>query len=510
MRSWRRNAFVLLAVLPLVLGTLTAIIDRFLPFAESSLRALLVGDSDVAVRAGLVLALLMTGIGLGASAELLFPRRGRALMLDLMPVGVGARFADAWLARVLGLLPLLAGLLVVALLVARPEGMPPASTLLAWAWRLTCVGIALAGLELVAVLILVRVRGWRPLVIVGLGALLLAAAILPASAASQRGDLAGAVRLGARVVLAPWAPPAAQIGAVLTDAVAVGAGSSQAGAEQTSMAAAAAAAPLLPVTAVGMLYALIGAGLALRWLRRERESALAQARGGPRRGGRLLDRLAARRIPALRAPAPRALWVRDLLLVLRRFSPAVDVAAIVAAAALCLATVTLHLQIATFWRSRFALLTISLAVLALAALVPFVLRHQLPRAWLERTSGVEPTAIWRAKLWLARALGLPAAVVGAGLLLTLGPGDLAARGLDAATALLAAWMITTIIGLACFEIAERPVVGLVFGGLVAGALVALLILYRNLAPAWIAGYFLLANTISDRATRRVRFTEVAR
>lgn len=478
-RALRAEAFALAVLAPLVLGTLAVVGGRLLPLFGPGIRRLLEPGAGGFGFAAMVLALLITAAGLGATFDELYPRQGRSLLLDCLPVALGPRFADLWSGRVFGLMPWLAGILVLAMLLARGAAMPAWTLAGVWVLRVAGALVVLAGLQIVAVLVLVRFGAWRPAVLAGIAAVLMVPAL-------------GRPSAPVAIVLLPWRVPAAQIGTVLAQA----AGLEVAPRAHTSAWATCAAA---------LMLMLLGALLAHRWQRRTRQSARAQAHGGSRRAGRWLARLAR---PL--EPAPRALWVRDLLLVLRRFSPAVDVAAVLSLAALAAAASALRLEGSAFWRARLAMLWIAAAVLALVALVPFVLRHQLPRAWIERAAGVAPAAIWRAKLWLARTLALPPALAGALALLALAPGDRLARALDAATVLAAAWMVASIIGLASFEIAERPGIGVVFGGLVAGAMAALLILYRALAPAWILGYLLLASTVADRATRRLRFTGVQR
>lgn len=491
-RAFQQNAFVLVVLTPLVFGALIAIVDRFVPVLRSTVQTLLGASAPGPAPVTLVLAVVLTAIGLTGASHEIFPRRGRRLLLDLMPVPPRARYASAWLSRWMAQMTMMTGVLALgwALARTRSEGRPDAATsavgaaeLLSWATHLAVAAAVLGGIEIALVLLLVRLRAWRPAAIFGGSAALSVVALLPAAWISPT---------VAPVVLAPWSMPAAAMSRVLRGGAGVETGYC----------------PLASPWVAGLSLAasFVGAGwLFARWQRSLWQSALAQSRGGPRRGGRVLEGLLGR-MPS----APRALLIRDLLLVLRRFSTAVDVAAIAAVGALGVATLVPRLALSPFWASRVPLLLAAGAVLSTVAIVPFVLRHQLRGAWIERSSGAEPTAIWRAKLWLARILAIVPTTIGCVLVLVLSSGGLQARLLDVLTLVVASWMVASLIGLASFEIAERPALGLVFGGLVAGAFAALLVLYRDLAYFWIGGYFVLAMSVADRATHRVRFTEVAR
>ena len=486
-RAFKENAFVLLVLMPLVFGALIAVVDRFLPIVRPTIQGLLDDALPGPAPMTLVLAVVLTVIGLTGAAHELFPRGGRGLLLDLMPVAGLPRFVSAWLARLGTQIPFLAAILGLGWALARTETPVGAQVVISWAAHLFAAAVVLAGLEVAVVLLLVRFRGWRPLVILGGGGALAIFAMMPPTIVPAK---------LIPVVLAPWAMPAAAISRVLRQGAGVTAG-------YCPLASPGVAA----LSVIGMT--VVACVLSMRWQRGLRQSALAQARGGPRRAGHILDRLL-RRFPRRFPSAPRALLVRDLLLVLRRFSTAVDVAVLTAVGALVTAAMTTRLTLSPFWSSRVPLLLAAAAVLALVSIVPFVLRHQLPRAWIERSSGAEPAAIWRAKLWLSRLLAVVPFAIGSTLVLVFGAGDRTARFVDVLTLAAASWIIASLIGLASFEIAERPALGLVFGALVASVFASLLVLYRELALFWLFGYLVLASSVADRATHRVRFTEVAR
>ncbi len=300
-------------------------------------------------------------------------------------------------------------------------------------------------------------------------------------------------------MLLPWRAVAVQLRAVLGEALAVPATVADGG--------------LAELAATVVAAYLVAGWLFLRYRRRDLERAAAVGwRSRSARRARALPRLAAgfRRLPIARRESSVATQVgRDLLLVGRRFSPAVVLAAglaLVIEAAVFL--VLPGLGFGDPWTRRFAVLGSVAAEVCLVALVPLLLKHQLPRLWLEKTSGVPPEEVWRAKLWLARLLAAPAVVLGGALLWTL-PGA-SGSGLGAALLqlLAAAWIVASMVGFAAFEIAAQPVLGLLFSSLVGMALAALFVVVPEVWWMWAALYLYLAGKLAARASGRVRFTEV--
>ena len=148
-------------------------------------------------------------------------------------------------------------------------------------------------------------------------------------------------------------------------------------------------------------------------------------------------------------------------------------------------------------------------MLAIVALVPFLLKHQLPRFWIEKSTGVDLERIWAAKLWTAALLALlPFA---AGVVILAAAPDLSSAGKAVAILQLAAaaWIVTSVLALAVFEIAAQPLLGLLFGSLLGLALAALFIFYPQAWWLWAVGYLWVASQIAGRATRRVRLVEVS-
>lgn len=194
----------------------------------------------------------------------------------------------------------------------------------------------------------------------------------------------------------------------------------------------------------------------------------------------------ARHLRRVRLPrAVRALISRDLSLSLRIFSSAVYVSAGMAFLIVVL-LVTLLLtgglpsveetlgglrdfgwMSATWFPSSLAIKTATLlVVVCLASIVPVLVSHQIPHAWLERAAGATGNELWLAKMWYARLLTLPAVIVVyiVGVLAAL-IGN-AALSLSYLLPLLAEclwlwWLASSIIGALCFEMPDRPGLALV-------------------------------------------------
>lgn len=475
------HAFALVVLGPLILGGLFWVVDRYVPIVGDALRGMVTRSAEgVPGPMALALSLLLTATALAGAVEELFPRRSPTLWLDWLPVPAGVRFLAAWTARAsAAFLPVLA-MLAVCLLLARHGAEEGAVAPVEWLLRLALAMLPLIGLELVAALVLIHLRWLRAAPVLALASVLVAATFF----SPTWPWLAW--------LLLPWLPSAAQIETVLGASLSV---------EPTGSVW---AAWWWPLAMAAVLYAL-GGGLARRWQRSDLSVAHAPARPPRPWARRSLLVLTGR----LNRPVA-AQVVRDGLLVLRRFSPAVDVAMLLALLSLAGATTWIErTALSPFGDSRVLLLGSVGAALCLVALVPFVLRHELPHLWVERSAGIDAQALWRAKLWLARLLALPALVAGCLLLLRVPatPGDYAIYCVELVAS---CWIVSSLVGIATFEIAERPLLGLIFSALVAFAWAALMIAYRQFAPYWLIGYAIVAASIADRATHRVRFTRVLR
>jgi hypothetical protein len=97
-----------------------------------------------------------------------------------------------------------------------------------------------------------------------------------------------------------------------------------------------------------------------------------------------------------------------------------------------------------------------LAASTMAALVPVLVAHQSPHFWLERAAGVAGVEAWRAKLYYARAVTLPAAVAAwaVGCLCGASPAFYVVPLLAECVWLW--WIVSTLAGGLAFETPEQP------------------------------------------------------
>jgi hypothetical protein len=214
---------------------------------------------------------------------------------------------------------------------------------------------------------------------------------------------------------------------------------------------------------------LLAFALHRRW--RTPDSEFAKRLGARDRRG-LTGEWAARRFGA--SPAVAAQFARDLQLTLRGFSSAVYVAAgvaalfvVVLAAVLTAGWLPPNAATASWldatWLPKVLAVKFAgvLASVSLVSLVPVLVAHQTPHLWLERATGVAPADVWRAKLWYARAVSLPAplAVWVAGVLCGASPVFYALPLL--AENLWAWWIVSTLAGGLAYEMPDEPGLSLV-------------------------------------------------
>lgn len=200
---------------------------------------------------------------------------------------------------------------------------------------------------------------------------------------------------------------------------------------------------------------------------------------------------------------------RDLRLVARRFSPVVQLAAALALACEALAVaLVVGGRIAAQWHGEVLVIGGVLTVLAWSSVVPFLLSHELPRFWIERSTSVEPERVWGAKALLAGLLAVAPLAVGVGTIVVLLP--LGEAWLPALQLLAAGGSVAAVVGASVFEIAEEPHLGLLFAAFVGLALATLFVAYPKAWFLWLAGAGWVVGMMVDRGARRVRFTEVPR
>lgn len=260
------------------------------------------------------------------------------------------------------------------------------------------------------------------------------------------------------------------------------------------------------------LIAVVTAALAFalheRW--RASDSEFAKRLGARDALGSLGERVAARASGG-RGGAVAVQLARDLQLTLRGFSSAVYVAASVAALVLLLLVALLaggaiRKGEAQGWLSATWLpgaLAVKFAcvvsMVALASLVPVLIAHESPHLWLERAVGVKGEDAWRAKLYTARVLTLPAALCAwlAGVVCGAVPAVYVLPLLVECVWLW--WLVSTLAGGLAYEMPEQPGLSLILTACATAAAGGLT------AFAWPAGLGIYALGVQQLGMRgRVR------
>ncbi len=473
LRRWiGAHAFELFCLAPIIVGGVLWVLDRQLTHLRGPLARLWGQEHPSLGATGLIVCLLLIAFGLPTTFRELYDHRRASGYLDVLPIASTTRFNASVAVEMVRVLPAF-GVLLLAAGALAGDLLPPVADLASRCLRLLAALLTLALGRFVAALLLGHyprlARGWWWLA----GFLVLFAIAAPE-------------RIRWLIFLPLWAP-ATQLQAVVTEALGLaGQGTNSVGFEALALASTA-----------GALYLAARTGY-LAWHRRDLE-VVAPTVGIRRRAIGFLTR---------KTGAIAVQVSRDVTLVLRRFSQAVPLAAGIWLLLDGVSwTVLADDRLPELWRQRLAVAGLALSVLAVVALVPFLLKHQLPRFWIERSTGVDLEQIWRAKLWTAAVLAAAPALVGVAVLSTASI-DLAARGVAILQFLAAAWIVTSIVALAVFEIADQPLLGLLFGALLGLALSALFVFYPKAWWLWAALYVYVASQIAGRATRRVRLLEV--
>lgn len=485
LRTLHAYGFELFALGPVIVGGALWVGNRHLVLMRETLEHTWPADSGPLGAPGgasLGLALGLLALQLPGTFTELYGRRAPGRFLDPLPVRPLTRFHATLAAE---LARSLAPALVVAVALGTLSGslLPPPALALERA-----VGL-IAAAALIGLLRLAWVQAathWRPpdpprRIALGLG-------------------LAGAVGLGLwapapalRLLLLPLWAPAAHLDGVVSRALQIppASGGLWAGPLATSV-------TLLVLYLAARLGYLAGYRSDLEHA--DRLIGPSKSRRGPR--------LALRGL-ALRPSRALAVGItRDVQLVLRRFSPAVPLCASCSLLTLAaVASVVFDADLPSLWRQRLALIGSTLAVLACVSLVPFLLKYQLPRFWIEKSTGVEPFDVWKAKLWTSGLLALVPFAAGVAIL-ALAPLPWEAKAVTVLQLTATAGIVTSIVGLVVFEIAAQPLLGLVFGSLVSLALAALFAFYPQAWWLWLVAYLYVAHQIAGRATRRVRLMEL--
>jgi len=464
LRELKSHAFELFVLGPIVFGGALWIADRYVMVGAPYLAGLLAEESG-ARRFGLLAALAFSALfAAGTFRELYGDRLGVGL-LDILPVSEAQRLTLAAVAAGVAALP--ATLLWTAGGGALTHWIPGAELDLAGA----------LGLSFFALLALV-VQGYLLLQLaVRLG--LLRALPLALGLAALLGGL---IFDPHSLLLLPWRVPGDALAAIWSQASSAG----QSAAPLESFFAGLALHLALSSLSAGALFLIY----------RRRDLDRAQALRGNARALRLLPRA---------HQAWTALLRRDLLLVLRRFSPLVPIAL---ACSLCLLVLlpllVLRSGLAAVPLARTFAAGSVLAVAAFVALLPYLLASQLRTFWLESSLGTSGLDFARAKAATALLLAAPAALIAAGLAFVLLPSE---AGLTAISILCAALTLSVSMGLTLWETPAEPAIGLIYGLLIGGACAALFVLAPAGWPYWLVAFLYLGSQLLGRVRERVASLE---
>lgn len=240
------------------------------------------------------------------------------------------------------------------------------------------------------------------------------------------------------------------------------------------------------------------------WRDAGQEAAIAlssrQYSGSPRWKGWIESRLGQAAASQLR---------RDWKLTARIFSPAVHVASALAVLfPLAGAAAAGRFELDAVWSARAIGFGCCFGALAICALGPLLLKHQLPYYWMDSSCGLPIESIWRSKLWFTRSLGLaPLTASCAAALVSgrFGPGEFAVVAFQCA---LAAFTISSFTGVMAFEIADDPVLGITLSGAVSLSLAGLFVVVPEYSLLWLAFLAYALAKMGERVEERLRFIEV--
>lgn len=257
-----------------------------------------------------------------------------------------------------------------------------------------------------------------------------------------------------------------------------------------------------------LLYALANR-LHQRW--RSSDLEYAKRLQTPNRSTDLITRAIRRRLPRIVA----AQLARDVQLTLRAFSSAVYVVFAVAAIwtlAMAVALATDFLPAippssrwldATWLPQVMAVkLACVLAVVSLGSLLPVLIAYELPHLWLERAAGTTGLDIWRAKLWYARLITIPAPLFiwFAGAITGKLPAFYVLPLL--AECLWLWWLVSSLMGALSFEMPTRPELAIIVTGSMGFAMGLLASL---LWPIGLIAYPQVMHSLTDRGRHRTRY-----
>jgi hypothetical protein len=200
---------------------------------------------------------------------------------------------------------------------------------------------------------------------------------------------------------------------------------------------------------------------------------------------------------------------RDWKLTARVFSPAVYVAGSLAVLfPLAGAAAASRLALDSVWPARAIGFGCCFGTLAICALGPLLLKHQLPYYWMESSSGVPIESIWRSKIWFSRSLSVGPVLVSCIAALVSGRFGPVEFVVLAFVCAVAAFTISTYVGGMVLEIAEDPVLGLTLSGAVSLSFAGLIVVAPEYMLLWLAFLAYGSAKMGERAEARLRFIEV--
>lgn len=231
----------------------------------------------------------------------------------------------------------------------------------------------------------------------------------------------------------------------------------------------------------------------------------------PNRSTDFITRAIRRRLPTIVS----AQLARDVRLTLRAFSSAVYVVVAVAAIWMLAMTVALATDLLpavppsprwldATWLPQVMVVKITcvLAVISLEALLPVLVAYELPHFWLERAAGTSGLDIWRAKLWYARLITIPAPFIicFAGALTGKLPGFYLLPLV--AECLWLWWLVSSLMGALSFEMPTRPELAIIVTGSMGFALG---LLSSLLWPIGLIAYAQVMHSLTARGRHRTRY-----
>lgn len=142
-----------------------------------------------------------------------------------------------------------------------------------------------------------------------------------------------------------------------------------------------------------------------------------------------------------------------------------------------------------------------LAVLALAALAPTLVKHQLGFIWIERSVGLAGTEMYSNKIWYARIISFPVVLINLVIAISLGDFTFSSATFLLLKLILIWWLVASFFGALAFEIASRPSLSILFSSIASIAVACIVI---KVWWIWFVLYPFIISKLEDRAGQRTR------